>query len=92
MPNKPNPNPPKIEKKWVSYETSRYLAELLRNERTTIGISQLWPDLERILLDTQREENDPAVCKAVGLVLHNIKMFADQGKLDTEYLKTLTPQ
>lgn len=88
---KPNPASPSPERKWVDYETPRYLAELLRDYKDNIAIHKLWEKLERILMATQWEIDDPAVCKAVKILANNLKMFADQGKLDLEYIKTLPP-
>lgn len=76
----------------MNYKTTRYLAELLQDHKLTIAIHNLWNDLERILLATQRDvavENKTAVCEAVDRVLTDLKMFADQGKLDLEYIKQI---
>lgn len=91
-PASPNPSP---KREWVSYETSRYLAELLQDYKLTTDVYKLWEKLERILLATQRntakDATKAAVCEAIDLVLTDLKMFADQGKLDLEYIKTLPP-
>lgn len=81
------PKPP--ERKWVSYETTRYLADLLQDYNLTTGILTHWEGLERIMLATQWEEEDPNVSKAMKKIMTNIKMFADQGKLDLEYIKKI---
>lgn len=88
-----NPKPksplPK-ERKWVDYSTSRYLADLLKDSRRTTAIHAIWDDLESILLATQRnlaDEERPAACVALKAALQDLKMFADQGKLDLEYIK-----
>lgn len=69
-----------------------YLFDLLSDYNLTTAIHNLWPNLERILLATQRNcarGSKPAICEAVDEVFRDLKMFADQGKLDLDYIKSL---
>lgn len=98
MPAKPNQQNPRVvllpgkplERAWVKeFDTNFYLADLLKDYHLTTAISDLWPQLEKIILATQRETANPATCEAVSLLLHNLQMFAKQGDLDKEYIKKL---
>lgn len=91
MPPNPKPN---LQSKHLNFRLPVYLDFLIKDANLTIEIHKLWPDLERLILATQRgmveaDENAIGGVKACGEILNIFQLFSEKGKRDLEALKKL---